>query len=338
MQAERQLSLLSSTSPIISASSPCLHSHDSASNNSRFTSNNVTYRDNNIDIHYGHNHNHTLDDGTLSPHSIRGELGDMDIDITSSQRNKDLLTTMHELLCCPVLYSPTMICINGVSMLQQQIHNGEQNSKLTQSLHPEDGYMDELRTETNDEIISRKRKTSRKVEIEQRNANTSNSNNNNYKISDGSEDVKQGVKQSKSLSVHSENVHDAIDVNTHTQTRPCDPQKEDEKDEVKNTSLTAHAALTAHILHAQCQVAQQIEYLKSLPSDTYLCTNLDIYLSCEPDVTSAMALVHSRIRKVYFIRDNEHQGALKTHFHIHMLKSLNHRYRVYQYVCSDIVK
>jgi tRNA(Arg) A34 adenosine deaminase TadA len=40
--------------------------------------------------------------------------------------------------------------------------------------------------------------------------------------------------------------------------------------------------------------------------------------------------VHSRIRRVYFINCVKGQGALATHLHIHQMRQLNHRYRVFQ--------
>lgn len=51
---------------------------------------------------------------------------------------------------------------------------------------------------------------------------------------------------------------------------------------------------------------------------------------------NAMALVHSRIRHVYFIRSNELFGCFQsTSFHLHCLKALNHHYRVFQYIDSS---
>lgn len=72
-------------------------------------------------------------------------------------------------------------------------------------------------------------------------------------------------------------------------------------------------------------------YLGHVPSDQYLCTGLDLYIYQEPDLMSSMALVHSRIRRVYFIHPDLHEGALLSgNGHIHQLRSLNHHYRVFQ--------
>eukprot|EP01038_Epipyxis_sp_PR26KG_P006325 gene6325-8710_t len=67
----------------------------------------------------------------------------------------------------------------------------------------------------------------------------------------------------------------------------------------------------------------------SLPENHYLCTGLDLYLTEEPDLMSAMSLVHSRIRRVIFKNKNIIEGALATSHHIHCLPSLNHHYRVF---------
>ena len=71
---------------------------------------------------------------------------------------------------------------------------------------------------------------------------------------------------------------------------------------------------------------------KSLPNNHYLCSGLDLYLTEEPDLLSAMALVHSRIRRVFFRSlktDPGNPGALLTAYHLHLLPSLNHHYRVF---------
>jgi tRNA(Arg) A34 adenosine deaminase TadA len=61
----------------------------------------------------------------------------------------------------------------------------------------------------------------------------------------------------------------------------------------------------------------------------YVCTGLDIYLLREPDVMSAMALVHSRIRRVVFLEPDPAYGALGSRYSLHTMPALNHRFRVY---------
>ncbi|CAM9361624.1 unnamed protein product [Ectocarpus fasciculatus] len=67
----------------------------------------------------------------------------------------------------------------------------------------------------------------------------------------------------------------------------------------------------------------------------YLCTGFDLYVTREPCLMCAMALVHSRVRRViYGVRDTE-RGCLGSVTMLHTLTSLNHNYRVFEGVCAD---
>ncbi len=69
---------------------------------------------------------------------------------------------------------------------------------------------------------------------------------------------------------------------------------------------------------------------EGLPENHYLCNGLDLYLTEEPDLMSSMALVHSRIRKVYYLHSSLEHGALGSLYKIHSLSSLNHHFRVFK--------
>ena len=51
----------------------------------------------------------------------------------------------------------------------------------------------------------------------------------------------------------------------------------------------------------------------------------------------AMALVHSRVRRVFYGIPSLDEGALGSHFAVHALPSLNHRYRAFRwrYNCTS---
>lgn len=77
-----------------------------------------------------------------------------------------------------------------------------------------------------------------------------------------------------------------------------------------------------------------LELLRNIPitedgSLPYICTGYDLYVTREPCVMCAMALVHSRIGRVFYGTPSA-DGALGTKFKIHTHKYLNHRFEVYK--------
>lgn len=61
----------------------------------------------------------------------------------------------------------------------------------------------------------------------------------------------------------------------------------------------------------------------------YLGTGYEVYLSEEPCMMCAMALVHSRVRTVFFGKRMPN-GALVTRAKLHTVRALNHHYEVYE--------
>ncbi|EAT40478.1 AAEL007800-PA [Aedes aegypti] len=63
----------------------------------------------------------------------------------------------------------------------------------------------------------------------------------------------------------------------------------------------------------------------------YLCTGYDVYLTHEPCIMCAMALTHSRVRRVFY-HFNTAKGGLGSITKVHCAKGLNHHYEVFQIV------
>ncbi|KAI3761986.1 hypothetical protein L1987_52409 [Smallanthus sonchifolius] len=64
-------------------------------------------------------------------------------------------------------------------------------------------------------------------------------------------------------------------------------------------------------------------------SRPYLCTGYDIYLIWEPCAMCAMALVHQRIKRIFYAFPNPNAGALGSVHRLQGEKSLNHHYAVF---------
>ncbi|XP_048335917.2 tRNA-specific adenosine deaminase TAD3 isoform X2 [Ziziphus jujuba] len=68
----------------------------------------------------------------------------------------------------------------------------------------------------------------------------------------------------------------------------------------------------------------------SLAARPYLCTGYDIFLVWEPCAMCAMALVHQRIRRIFFAFPNPNAGAVGSVYRLQGEKSLNHHYAVFR--------
>ncbi|XP_049947427.1 probable inactive tRNA-specific adenosine deaminase-like protein 3 [Schistocerca serialis cubense] len=67
----------------------------------------------------------------------------------------------------------------------------------------------------------------------------------------------------------------------------------------------------------------------------YLCTGLDVYVTREPCCACAMALLHSRVRRVFYGCGHPPAGALGSRAALHTLPGTNHRFQVFRGVLED---
>jgi len=71
-------------------------------------------------------------------------------------------------------------------------------------------------------------------------------------------------------------------------------------------------------------------FIDEVNIEQYLCTGLDIYLNFEPNLVAAMGLLHSRIRRVFYVHSDPIHGAFEREYKIHSMRELNHRFRVFR--------
>ncbi|KAJ3430111.1 protein kinase [Anaeramoeba flamelloides] len=72
----------------------------------------------------------------------------------------------------------------------------------------------------------------------------------------------------------------------------------------------------------------------NISSEQYLCYDLDFYLAREPCVMCSMALVHSRVRRVFYYLPQSENGGIGSCFRLNVDPKLNHHFQVFN-VKSD---
>eukprot|EP00162_Nutomonas_longa_P008421 comp18519_c0_seq1/m.33253 comp18519_c0_seq1/g.33253 ORF comp18519_c0_seq1/g.33253 comp18519_c0_seq1/m.33253 type:complete len:402 (-) comp18519_c0_seq1:32-1237(-) len=95
----------------------------------------------------------------------------------------------------------------------------------------------------------------------------------------------------------------------------------------------AHATMNA--IH-EVALREQRMVDSGVEDISFLCTGFEAYLTTEPCIFCSMALVHSRISRVFFARPNPHDGGLGGVMQVHSQRAINHRYDAYLGPCTSL--
>ena len=70
----------------------------------------------------------------------------------------------------------------------------------------------------------------------------------------------------------------------------------------------------------------------AIENNSYLCTGLDVYCYYEPCCMCTMAMVHSRVGRLFFIKPNQKFGGVLSQASINQCPRINHRFRSFRMV------
>uniref|UniRef100_UPI003CE5C95B Probable inactive tRNA-specific adenosine deaminase-like protein 3 n=1 Tax=Mus musculus TaxID=10090 RepID=UPI003CE5C95B len=94
------------------------------------------------------------------------------------------------------------------------------------------------------------------------------------------------------------------------------------------------SSVASPLLHAVMVCIDLVAQGQGEDSLPYVCTGYDLYVTREPCVMCAMALVHARIQRVFYGAPSP-DGALGTLFRVHARPDLNHRFQVFRGILED---
>ena len=114
-------------------------------------------------------------------------------------------------------------------------------------------------------------------------------------------------------------------------------EKEKTEKQRNHTTTTTTTTTTGHLIDrtriqtiATYQTkAKQQHHDAPVVESAYLCTGLDVYVTLEPSPMDAMALLHSRVTRVFYNTPDPISGVLGSNGMLHEAKTINHRYKVY---------
>jgi tRNA(Arg) A34 adenosine deaminase TadA len=109
-----------------------------------------------------------------------------------------------------------------------------------------------------------------------------------------------------------------------------------QKKEETSSSAPSTPSTTHHLIDdvrveniRQHRMAAETSHKEHTVESAYLCTGLDVYVTVEPSPMDAMALLHSRVKRVFYHSPDSVSGVLGSKGMLHEKKTINHRYTVY---------
>lgn len=96
-----------------------------------------------------------------------------------------------------------------------------------------------------------------------------------------------------------------------------------------STNISDCLNCEGHISHGVIKALGEASKYSS-ENDSYLCTDLDVYCYYEPCMMCAMAMVHSRVGRLFFVTSNPKFGGIMSQAQIHSCPTINHRFRAFK--------
>lgn len=88
----------------------------------------------------------------------------------------------------------------------------------------------------------------------------------------------------------------------------------------------------SNVIHAVAALDVENKRLEEGKPPPYLLSGLSLFTTHEPCLMCSMALLHSRVSVVYYIRPSEGAGGLGSVYHVHEDKGLNHKFEVWKWI------